>query len=140
MTQAHSWGLCLCFPTGHWGVMPPGTAHRYCCRVSHRPALVSRSLVASTRTMLMNKMKLSCGSEAGLHLELRPGRVGASALGPMALPRRCSALLLRLQEDPCLPQLGQDGDRVLLRPVAPALAAPVAHAPTRPHCQPRSPQ
>lgn len=36
-----------------------GVAHRYCCRVSHRPALVSRSLVASTRTMLMKRMKLS---------------------------------------------------------------------------------
>lgn len=52
---------------------PVGAAHRYCCLVSHRPALVSRSLVASTRTMLMKRMKLSCGSEGGLHLSCSPG-------------------------------------------------------------------
>ena len=49
-----------------------GVAHRYCCRVSHRPAFVSRSLVARTRTMLMKRMKLSCGSEGGLCLEATP--------------------------------------------------------------------
>lgn len=73
--QAHPWGLCLLLnvllgPSDPWALRRIGTvdvAHLYCCRVSHRPALVSRSLVARTRTMLMKRMKLSCGSEAGLH-------------------------------------------------------------------------
>lgn len=75
LRQAHPWGLCLLLnvvlgSSDPWGLRHLGTAdmaHRYCCRVSHRPALVSRSLVARTRTMLMKRMKLSCGSEAGLH-------------------------------------------------------------------------
>lgn len=49
-------------------------AHRYCCRVSHRPALVSRSLVASTRTMLMKRMKLSCGVRGAESPRLLAGR------------------------------------------------------------------
>lgn len=57
-------------------------AHRYCCRVSHRPALVSRSLVASTRTMLMKRMKLSCGVRGlSLHALLAGGGGGWGARG-----------------------------------------------------------
>lgn len=60
----------LCTPTlSSWGVV--GKPHRYCCRASHRPALVSRSLVASTRMMLMKRMKLSCGG-GGAALEAAP--------------------------------------------------------------------
>lgn len=75
-----------------------GMAHRYCCRVSHRPALVSLSLVASTRTMLMKRTKLSCGREGGLHLEAasqKGGDKGTGTHGPARL-----FLPLRLQVAP----------------------------------------
>lgn len=80
-------------------------AHRYCCRVSHRPALVSRSLVASTRTMLMKRMKLSCGVR-GLSLHgLLAGR--GQGAGPMALPRPCSATASPGAVGPRLPREDQ---------------------------------
>lgn len=64
-----------------------GKAHRYCCRVSHRPALVSRSLVASTRMMLMKRMKLSCrgGEEASGSSALAGGAGTATHALPRAL-------------------------------------------------------
>lgn len=123
-TQAHSWGLCLCFSARCWGVMTPvsrgasgpvGAAHRYCCRVSHRPALVSRSLVASTRTMLMKRMKLSCGTEGGLCLEVHRSRLGGEgpgARGPaQASPHRLGDTGLwrsnsGVQGSPCSPRQG----------------------------------
>lgn len=67
-----------------------GMAHRYCCRVSHRPALVSRSLVASTRTILMKRTKLSCGSEGGRHLEAAPQKGGEQGHWD---PRPCPSFL-----------------------------------------------
>lgn len=102
-----SLGLHLCFCTWCRGWTPlsseapghGGGAHRYCCRVSQRPALVSRSLVASTRTMLMKRTKLSCGNEGGLRPEAAAQQGGGRGRGDPR-PRRGSARPPHLQGAP----------------------------------------